>query len=264
MIFVKITIMSKDPRRKTLLFILASAVFLLGMADVNIKDIETAILKKDFERAQKIAAQFLAKSPPQDQSHEARYYLGISQLYSGEYEKGRETFQQLIADKPSKKLYDRVYLGMIDSFYMAGDYNEALKEARRLLKRRRHSEFLSLIYLKIAKANLKLAQWREATRYLNKIIQKFPNSFEFYIAQQLMEEEQYFSVQVGSFLDPQRSQDLVNNLNQQGQYAYTLEITDKKGRKFYRVRVGQLSRLRQARELKQKLSRLGYPTRIYP
>ena len=103
-----------------------------------------------------------------------------------------------------------------------------------------------------------------AKEYLNKVINEFPQSPEAPIAKQLLEEKQYFSVQVGAFLDKGRAITLVHDLKVSGQDAYIVEIMATDGEKFYRVRVGQMSSLKDAEDLEKRLSKLGFPTLIYP
>jgi cell division septation protein DedD len=123
---------------------------------------------------------------------------------------------------------------------------------------------LSLIYFKIAGADLKLMRWEDAGKYLNKIINEFPESPEAPVAKQLLEEKQYFAVQVGAFLDKSRALSLINDLKGSGQYVYVVETAAPGGQKYYRVRVGQMSSLESAEDLKKRLDKLGYPTLIYP
>ena len=83
------------------------------------------------------------------------------------------------------------------------------------------------------------------------------------IAQNLLEEKEFFTVQVGSFLDDNKAIQLVEDLKAKGQYVYMVETTSQ-GKKFYRVRVGQMTSLSDAQTLEAKLVQSGYPTLIYP
>ena len=111
---------------------------------------------------------------------------------------------------------------------------------------------------------MKLAHWNEARKYLEKITTDFPDSMEVHVAKQLLNEKQYFAVQVGAFIERQRAEKLANELQKKGEYAYVVEMADQQERTFYRVRVGQLVLLEKAEKLKSKLSKEGYPTQIYP
>jgi len=237
---------------------------LMGFSKPGLEDIQKAIIQKDYIQAKELAKHFIGQNPNRKQSDEAHYYLGLSLLYLGDFSQAREVFTQLIRYKPIKVLRDKAYLGVVDSLLLEGNYKEAINMANKVLRKRPKTEFESLVYLKLARANLKLANWKNAKKYLSKIINKFPNSLEVYVAKQLMDEKQYFAVQIGSFLERGRAEDMAAILKQKGEYAYIVETLDRAGRKFYRVRVGELSRLSEAKRLENKLADLGYPTLIYP
>lgn len=238
--------------------------FLYGFSNIGLSDIAAAIIQKDFAKAEGLAQEFISRRPSQEELDEALYYWGLSQLNLEKYSASRKKFLQLIKNSPEKELRDKAYLGVIDSYYFQGRYVPAIRHAEKLLKLSPQSESLSLIYLKLARANLKLSNWAKAQDYLQKIINGFPQSLENHLAKQLLEEKQYFAVQLGSFVDRNRAESLMEELQSRGEYTYILETIDHTQKKFYRVRVGQLSTLKEAERLKVKLARFGYPTRIYP
>jgi cell division septation protein DedD len=123
---------------------------------------------------------------------------------------------------------------------------------------------MSLIYLKAARANLKLARWTKAREFLQKIQKEYPDSFENGVAKRLLDEKQYFTVQVGAFTEQPRAERLVQELIERKEYAYIVETKSPDGTLFYRVRVGQMTALKDAQVLETKLSGFGYPTLIYP
>ncbi len=241
-----------------------SVLTFCGFYTAKIADIETAIIEKKYAVAQQLAQELIDSRPNDAEADEAKYYLGLSLLYLNRHIQARQIFDELASHVSDEKLKDKVLIGIINSFYMAGDYQGALSQAQALSKQRKDSESLSLIYLKIARANLRLAKWKEAHTYLDEIVKNFPDSLEFHTAKQLLEEKQFYAVQVGAFLDSRRANALAEQLKNQNEYAYIIETVDKTGAKFYRVRVGKLTRLEDAEKLDQKLSQVGYPTRIYP
>ena len=236
----------------------------LGSGKIALHEIETAIIEKDYPTAKQLAEQFINTRPGLEPTQEASYYWGLSHLRLNEFSQARELFGRLIKQTKNQKLKDQAALGIIDSYSLEGNYPQALAQAEQLLHNSPNSEFLSLIYLKLGRANLKLAHWDTAREYLNKIVQGFPDSVEWHLARQLLEEKQYFAVQLGAFLDPDRAQSLTEELKARGEYAYIVETTDAQGQKFYRVRVGQLAGLKEAQDLMTRLAQLGYPTQIYP
>lgn len=227
-------------------------------------DIEAAVMNKDYAQARDLASRVIKDSNDPAQRVEAQYYYGLVELRLGQYADARGAFQSVMDTHPAQDIYDKAALSLIEGFYMDGLYTDALDTANQLLKKSPYSSFLSLIYFKIAGADLKLMRWEDANKYLNKIISEFPKSPEAPIAKQLLEEKQYFAVQVGSFLDKGRALALINDLKGSGQYVYVVETTAFDGQKYYRVRVGQMSSLESAEDLKKRLDKLGYPTLIYP
>jgi tetratricopeptide (TPR) repeat protein len=247
-------------------FVLCFALMAGGslLAHAALPDIEAAVMNKDYAQARDLASRIIKDSKNPAQRAEAQYYYGLAQLRLGQYADARGAFQSVMGTHPSQDIYDKAALSLIEGFYLDGFYVDALDTANQLLKKSPYSSFLSLIYLKLAGADLKLMRWEDADKYLNKIIDEFPKSPEAPVAKQLLEEKQYFAVQVGSFLNKGRAFALINDLKGSGQYAYVVEITASDGQKYYRVRVGQMSSLESAEALKKRLDKLGYPTLIYP
>ena len=227
-------------------------------------DIEAAVMNKDYVQARDMASQIIKDSSDPAERTKAQYYYGLAQLRLGQYADARGAFQAVMDAHPTQDIYDKAALSLIEGFYMDGFYTDALDTANQLVKKSPSSSFLSLIYFKIAGADLKLMRWEDANKYLNKILSEFPNSPEAPIAKQLLDEKQYFAVQVGSFLDKGRALTLIDDLKGSGQYAYVIETNASDGQKYYRVRVGQMSSLKDAEDLKKRLDKLGYPTLIYP
>ena len=221
-------------------------------------------MEKDYDKVSVLSKQFLRATNVPRERTAAQYYLGVAQLRLGRYADARRAFAMVKENSDSQEIYDRAALGMVEGLYMAGFYKDALKEGEALLRKSPDSQLLSLVYLRLARAHLKLMEWQKAKECLTMIIERFPSSVEYPIARQLLEEKEYFTVQVGSFLDQERAVQLADELKSRGQYAYIVETNSPEGQKFFRVRVGQSSSLNEAQNLENQLSRQGYPTLIYP
>lgn len=236
-----------------------------GPAFCALQDVETAIMKEDFQRSKKLALETLNFAVVQkDVALEAQYYLGISHLRLEEYADSVKVFRNLLKSNPPDELRDKAYIGLIECYYQQEKYKMAQKSLKKLLRLSPRSQFLSLIYLKAARINLKLSNWDEAREYLEQITDRFPNSFEYHIAAQLLDEKEYFAVQVGAFIERNRAEQLVQVLQNKDQYAYIIETVDRNNTTFYRVRVGQVAVLKEAERLKSRLADLGYPAKVYP
>jgi len=242
-------VMTKIFEKISVTVLLLALLTLYGFTDISMKDVETAILNRDFEQAKEMATRLLAEDLTAENRHEVEYYAGLSELRLGNFDAARDIFSNLIDGKVSGRLRDKAYLGLFDVYYIDGRYNEALRTINRLIKVSPRSEFLSLIFLKSARSNLRLAHWDDARQYLKKITEDYPESLEFHVAKQLLNEKQYFAVQVGAFLDRHLAEKLTDELIGKGEYAYIVETVDKDDRIFYRVRVGQLVMLDKAQKL---------------
>jgi tetratricopeptide (TPR) repeat protein len=247
----------------TLAFLLCLTIAGHALAS-SLEDLEKAVIAQDFIKAKEMAAALLASDPTGDEAHQAKFYLGLSHLRLGEYEQAKKLFNELIQLPLDPQLKERSYMGLFNVYYLAEDYRQAQKIIDQLSELSPDSPFKSMIYLKQARVNLKLTNWSKAKEYLNKIINEFPHSMEVHTARQLLQEKQYFAVQVGAFLDRALAEKVMNELQKKGEYSYIIETTDKDGRTFYRVRVGQMTLLDDARQLKERLGKQGYPTEIYP
>ena len=242
------------------------AVYLLacGFTSPEITPLETALLKKDYAQVEKLSSQLAAVASSPEVKNQARYYLALSQINLAKYDEAKGVLKQLVKENLGQPLKDKASLALFDAYYLDEDYTNAQDVIQKFIKLTPPSDYLSLIYLKAARVNLKLAQWSKAKECLSNLLIQFPNSLEVHSARQLLEEKQYFAVQVGSFSERGRAEQLVGELKQKGEYAYIVETTDPQNKKFYRVRVGQLALLNEAKRLKTELSQLGYPTQIFP
>ncbi len=249
---------------KVFLLVLMSSFPLIVQAQ-SIGDLRHVMMQEDYKTARTMAEGMLSSRSTRSDIAEIEYYLGLSQLRLGQYTQAEQTFRKVIAVRPSDSIYDRALIGLSDAFSAQSYYDKALKELNHLIHRRgSSSNLMSLVYLKAARVNLKLARWGKAREFLEKIIAEYPQSFESAVAKQLMDERQYFTVQVGSFADKARAEKLVQELKDRREYAYIVEAKVSSYQHTYRVRVGQLSSLKEAQALESKLSGLGYSTIIYP
>lgn len=238
---------------------------LANAADIStLTDVQALFMDKEYDKTKDAAIRLASQTKNSQERSEAFYYAGLSELWLGQYASARDSFKQVIKAKPSSDVSDRASLALMDTYYMEGDYKKSLENAEDFLNDNSRTEFLSAVYLKVARCHFKLANWKLGREYLQKVVQKYPNSLERSYVDQLLQESQFFAVQVGSFTDRYSAEKLVGELNGKGEYAYIVEAVSQAGKKIYRVRVGKLQQFNEAQKLETRLSQLGYPTKIYP
>lgn len=254
--------------KKTLSFSLISLFFCFALSlDIGANEltyIYEAVLLEDYEKVGILSQQALSKEISEKEKQEAEYFYALSKLYQGEHQAALEIFKDLRERAKDIDLHDRTFLGIINAYYLQGQYREALRNCHGFTRTRADSDYMSTIYLRIARISLRLSHWDPARRYLQTILRKYPDSLEVFSARQLLEEKKFFTVQVGAFLNRQYADALASDLRNQGQYSYIVETRDQDGRTFYRVRVGQISSLNAAKHLKEKLSGVGLPAIVFP
>lgn len=236
----------------------------LGFTASDMQDIKKEITQQNYSQAITLVDLGLAQSPDKFQEKWLGYYQGLAFLRLADYENAERVFKELMEKTLKGALRDKIFLGLLDTYFLNEEYDKALSVGLKLLSKNDRSDYLSLIYLKLGRTNMKLANWQDAHRFLKLVVSQFPESLEYDLAMQFLEEKQYFAVQVGSFTDRDRAQGLVEELILKDEYAYFVESSDREKKKHYRVRVGKMSRLAEAKILESKLSSAGYPTRIYP
>lgn len=250
-----------------LLFTTYSLLFLplsVSAETLTINDVHALFMRKDYMKTLEVAQQLAEQTQDFYERTEAYYYAGLSELWQGKYAEARGLIQKVLKGPTSPSLMEMAELSMIDTYYMEGDYQKTLRHSQNFLETHPKSDYLSAAYLKIARSQLKLGHWKEGRDVLQKILQQYPNSLERFHVEQLLAENQFFAVQVGSFQDRSAAENLVSQLQKSGEYAYIVETTSQEGKKFFRVRVGQIQQFEEAQKLEGKLAKLGYPTKIYP
>jgi len=249
--------------KRNLFFIVMIWFFCSGFSPENMMEIETAILQENYKAGEELSLKSLKENSSKEEIEKINYYLGLCYLREAKYEEAAAVFKKnLSIDNDAMRV--RSYVGLFDVLYAQENYDQAFETIEAALDDNPQSDFLSLIYFKYARVSLKLARWGDAQKYFEKILKDFPQSLEAELADQLLNEKRYFSVQVGSFKERDKAENVLNALKEKGHYVYIIETMDKQNNAYYRVRVGQFSKLEEAQNLKSELSVQGYPTQIYP
>ncbi|MBF0483855.1 MAG: SPOR domain-containing protein [Candidatus Omnitrophica bacterium] len=250
---------------KVLFFVLGILFFsAVGWAS-DIVDVEMAVLANDWKRVDQLIVEVKPNTKDTGQLIKLDYWQGLAAVQTKDYLKAQDIINNVLKNpKLDAHWRSKFYLVQIDALFLDERYEQAVKAAEEFVKLEGKSDFLSLGYLKLARAELKMGRWADARKHLNKIIVEFPVSLDAQAAAQLLTEKDYFSVQVGSFGDREKATQMLNTLKDDKENSYVIEASDKSGRKMYRVRVGRLASIAEAQNLRDKLSKKGYPTNIFP
>ncbi len=224
--------------------------------------LEELFLLADYPGVIEEGARILSFEPLSPERDLVYYYMGLSNMKLGNFSEARNDFQIILKNFNTSKFKERANLALADTYFLEENYAQA-NTIYEGLKEGSHSDILSQVYYKLAQANMKLGNWQKAKTYLEKLKNDFPLSFEASLAKNISFSEEFFTVQVGSFVDSAKAKKLCDELKAKGLDSYIVEGS-LQGRAFYRVRVGKFSSYSEAKELEQKLSTQNYPTKIFP
>lgn len=191
------------------------------------------------------------------------YLAGLNFLRINDTEKAREKFIQMMDNFKSSRYLEPAKLAYADTFFMEQDYSKAKQLYEDMLKA--NTKLSSAILLRLSQCALKSGDWLKAKEYTDSLKQKYPLSLEANITTHIVNEtsNQFFTVQAGSFANPQNAKKLLEKLKKNNFDAY-IEETNSGAKTLYRVRSGKLNTRQQAESLKAALEEKGYPVRIFP
>jgi tetratricopeptide (TPR) repeat protein len=220
----------------TLAFLFISLGFTHSISAMNSDKIKVYFLAQNYAAAIKEGEGLVVRD---EITLELYYYLGLSYLKIGNYQRASDCFRSVINNQSDNKLKEAAMLGLADSYFLNGDYVNAEGVYNDLLK------------------NPKTKLKEQVLQRLNDMPTKSGDSLQPNLA------DLNYSVQVGSFSSMNNALNLTNKLKNRGYSAYIV-ISQKLSGKAYQVRVGKLRLRSQAEELSKKLSRDGYPVKVCP
>lgn len=206
-----------------------------------------SFLASDFAQSERQAASLIGRLKPSDPLRDELVYLrALSLMKLGRFAEARPLLKQLEseADSPNRRAQAAYSLG--DSFYFEQKraeadiyYREALEKYPQYGEAPQVKRLLGLTHEPAALVPARAPMPQQAA----------------------VEEAVLYSVQVGSFARRRNAERLLNRLLRNRYDAY---IQQGEAGKNFRVRVGHLPALEDARTLESHLQKDGYPTKIFP
>lgn len=191
------------------------------------------------------------------------YLVGLNFLRIKDSERAREKLTQVIENFKSSPYLEPAKLAYADTFFIEQDYAKAGQLYEDMLKA--DSKLAGALLLRLNQCALKSGNWQKAREYADSLKQKYPLSLEANILAATANEtnNQFFTVQIGSFANPQNARKLSEKLKKSN-FDVSIEETSSGPKTLYRVRSGKLNTRQQAESLKAALEEKGYPARIFP
>ena len=239
----------------------------LGFTFPEMDGLRAALIQGKYDLVRQEAEALLKRSDQEKGWAEATYYLGLAYYYQRAYKDAKVVLSRIIQEEDSSKVDEnlrlRALLALSQVYYATDQYPKAEGILQTILNHYPSNPFLSVTYFYLGRIHLRMARWAEGRADLQKVLRDFPQSMEAPLARQWLKEEPHFCVQVGSFLERERAERLRDALKGTPE-VYIVKTFDQNQRVFYRVRVGRLASLREAKHLKARLYHQGYPAKVFP
>ena len=197
------------------------------------------------------------------ENNQSHYIMGLSYLKLGKPSHARKHFQFILDMYPGVNIKEETVLCIADSYFLEGDFENAVIKYTNFLKCFPSSGLGSLAYLRLGQSQRRLGCWSDAKASLSKVIKDFPYSFERKEAQKELLKEFYYYVQLGSFSRKINANKLLKSLRIKNFNAY-INTIEKDNRTFYRVCIGKFQNRQDAIAAVRKLKADGYTPKIYP
>ncbi len=250
-------------------FVLFTAVFLFifvsqGRAEDPLNKAKALFLQHKYIQAIDECSSVI-KNHPQDSEllAEANYMVGASYANLFDFLSAKKNFKVVVDKYKGAAYYEDAYMGLGDVEFLQENYKEALKIYNDFLSSGPSKKRLATLYFRLAEVNLKLGDKEEAKKYLDKLQKEFPLSFEAKDARRLSVNEEFYTVQVGAFVNYANAEKFISELKGKGYDVYSV-LCMLSGKKLCRIRVGRSKSLAEAEALKKKLDAQGYFAKVFP
>lgn len=222
---------------------------------------EEAFMKGDYEEVVDIGSRYSIRGTKLNDK--IQYLVGRALLKLARFDEARNRFSTVVNYSKSDEFLDEAYIGLADSYYLEGDYNNAKEHYEKVMRYFPDSDGMPIVYYRLGECYGKLGDRTASEEFYDKLVELYPDSLE---AKLLRGEKRDFipySVQVGSFKRWNNAKKLNDELRSKG-FDANIYTTVVENSRFYRVRVGQYERLSDAEDMVRTLRNRGYPVKIYP
>ena len=212
---------------------------------------------------------------------ELNYLKGLSLMQLNRFKEARQVFEYMTERyRRGKRAFD-AYIGIGDSYYMEGKYNDAVVAYNGALNNFPDHKNSAAVYHRLGNSYQKLGINGKANEYHSKVKSVSPLSFESKMVSKDLsvattavapgsqetepgkpDEEGYY-VQTGYFKAKTNADKLNEKLKRKGYESYVVTVL-KSNSAFYRVKVGRYKTKAEAEAKAKKLKKDGFVTKVCP
>ncbi|MFH0856153.1 MAG: SPOR domain-containing protein [Candidatus Omnitrophota bacterium] len=260
----------KEPGQPVIGWFLAacclSFVFISYAYALNLDNMKVSLLEGDYRAAITEGEKLIAQDPHSDELY---YILGLCYLKDGNYLRASDIFEIIIHEFRGSRFKEEAMMGLGDTYFLRNDFTKAGEIYQGIINNNPGTKLKTQIFYRLSEVGFNKGDLNSGRDYLSRLREKYPLAPEAGQIRQSCPVEGdnsgfYYSVQVGSFSNPDNASNLTRKLSNSGYPAYVEEGVNASGAKAYRVKVGKLKSRQESEALNKRLREEGYPTKICP
>jgi len=244
-------------------------IFISKSYALDLDKLNSSFLSGDYKGAIAEGERILAAKQSSSDLDQLYYILGLSYMRDGNLLRASDIFEIIINEYKKSPLKEEAELGLADTYFLRQDFEKAQAHYKEIIDSNPGTKLKAEIYYRLSQVGFKKGDAKEGKEYLDKLKQEFPANQvltvnkDLYSLAEAGSSDIYYTAQVGSFSNITNAKNLLQRLIEQGYAAYIEEAVSQ-GKTSYRIRVGKTRLHQEIVDLENKLSKQGYPTRIYP
>jgi len=226
--------------------IIPTSAFALSLSDVQ-KD----YLYGNYEEA-------ISKAENLNETPDVLYFLGLAHIKMGNYSIAREYLRKIIKKDSRSKFYGQALVKLADTYFLQEKLDKAYQLFSEIKLCSMNLSNMPVVILRLAQISSRQGNFNNKRKYIKLLKEQYPQSAEIKYADILENYGDFFTVQVGAFIEKRNALALVKEF----QDSYDIYID--KSQNIFKVRVGKYSSRSQAQNVTLEFLDKGYPARIYP
>ncbi|MCK5392937.1 MAG: tetratricopeptide repeat protein [Candidatus Omnitrophica bacterium] len=218
---------------------------------LSLNDAQKDYLYGNYEEA-------ISKAENLNETPDVLYFLGLAHIKMGNYSIAREYLRKIIKKDSRSKFYGQALVKLADTYFLQEKLDKAYQLFSEIKLCSMNLSNMPVVILRLAQISSRQGNFNNKRKYIKLLKEKYPQSAEIKYADILENYGDFFTVQVGAFIEKKNALALVKEF----QDSYDVYIDESQN--IFKVRVGKYSSRRQAQNVTLEFLDKGYPARICP
>ncbi|MCK5288508.1 MAG: tetratricopeptide repeat protein, partial [Candidatus Omnitrophica bacterium] len=218
---------------------------------LSLNDAQKDYLYGNYEEA-------ISKTERLNETPDVLYFLGLAHIKIGNYSIAREYLRKIIKKDSRSKFYGQALVKLADTYFLQEKLDKAYQLFSEIKLCSMNLSNMPVVILRLAQISSRQGNFKNKRKYIKLLKEQYPQSAEIKYADILENYGDFFTVQVGAFIEKRNALALVKEF----QDSYDIYIDESQN--IFKVRVGKYFKRSEAQKVTLEFLDKGYPARIYP